>query len=144
MFPLETVTMLGSAVLGGIMKLWGMSRQAQHEKDLATLNAFKAESKVFKEAREYNNKGFVFTRRIIALLAVSAIIVWPLLVPVFWPYITVTHGWTEFHPGFLFLPDKEVMDWHTVQGLVITPMHTHTIMSIMGLYFGGSIVGHRR
>ena len=92
------------------------------------------------KARRYENKGFQFTRRIIALTAVFFIIVWPKLVPVFFD-TSVFLTWTEFSRGFLFLIEqKEMLVDRQYAGVVITPMDTHLMASIIGLYFGGSLV----
>ena len=92
------------------------------------------------KARKYENKGFQFTRRIIALTAVFFIIVWPKLVPVFFD-TSVFLTWTEFSRGFLFLIEqKEMLVDRQYAGVVITPMDTHLMASIIGLYFGGSLV----
>lgn len=143
-FPLELLTMLGSGLMGGIMSLWSQSmksRQQQHEN---AIEALKTKARVVDEARRYNSGGFQFTRRIIALTAVFAIVLWPKLVAVLWPELSVTVGYTEFNPGFLFMPDTEPVVWKTVKGLVITPLDTHLMSSIVGLYFGASVVRNAR
>ena len=92
------------------------------------------------KARKYENKGFQFTRRVIALTAVFFIIVWPKLVPVFFD-TSVFLTWTEFSRGFLVLIEqKEMLVDRQYAGVVITPMDTHLMASIIGLYFGGSLV----
>ena len=49
--------------------------------------------------------------------------------------------WTEFSRGFLFLIEqKEMLVDRQYAGVVITPMDTHLMASIIGLYFGGSLV----
>ena len=96
--------------------------------------------KSVESARTYENKGFQFTRRIIALTAVFFIIAWPKLVPVLFD-TPVILTWTEFTQGFLFLIEKkEVLMDKSFLGLVITPLDTHLMSAIVGLYFGGSIV----
>ena len=92
------------------------------------------------KARRYENKGFQWTRRIIALTAVFFIIAWPKIVPVFFD-TSVWLTWTEFTRGFLFLIEKKeiVMDKEFF-GVVITPLDTHLMSAIIGLYFGGSLV----
>ena len=92
------------------------------------------------KARRYENKGFQWTRRIIALTAVFFIIAYPKLVPVFFD-TSVFLTWTEFSRGFLFLVEKKeiVMDKEFF-GVVITPLDTHLMSAIIGLYFGGSLV----
>ena len=49
--------------------------------------------------------------------------------------------WTEFKGGFLFLIDqKEVLMDKAFAGVIITPLDTHLMSAIVGLYFGGSLV----
>ena len=92
------------------------------------------------KARKYENKGFQFTRIVIALTAVFFIIVWPKLEPVFFD-TSVFLTWTEFSRGFLVLIEqKEMLVDRQYAGVVITPMDTHLMASIIGLYFGGSLV----
>ena len=96
--------------------------------------------KHISDARNYDNKGFQFTRRIIALTAVFFIIAWPKLVPVFFD-TSVYLTWTEFSRGFLFLVEQKEMTMDKeFFGVVITPLDTHLMSAIIGLYFGGSLV----
>ena len=124
--PVEMITMLGSSLLGGFMSLWAQS--------------IKAKQAEIDKARRYENTGFQWTRRIIALSAVFAIIIWPKVVPVFFD-TSVWLTWTEFTRGFWFLIEKKemVMD-REFFGVVITPLDTHLMSAIVGLYFGGSLV----
>lgn len=143
--PLELITMLGSGLLSGVMTLWGQSAKAKQDAFQRAIDGLAAQSEATDLARRYENKGFQVTRRIIALSAVFAVIVWPKLVAVFWPDVGVTVGYTEWHPGFLFLTEgKETTTWHTVSGLVLTPLDTHLLGAIVGLYFGASMVKNAR
>ena len=64
----------------------------------------------------------------------------PKIVPVFFD-VSVFLTWTEFSRGFLFLIEqKEMLVDRQFAGVVITPMDTHLMASIIGLYFGGSLV----
>ena len=138
--PVEMITMLGSSVLGGVMTIWGQSIKAKQEEQKMLLARGKFQMEEIDKARRYENKGFQFTRRIIALTAVFFIIVWPKLVPVFFD-TSVFITWTEFSRGFLFLIEqKEMLIDRKYAGVVITPMDTHLMASIIGLYFGGSLV----
>lgn len=142
-FPVEIITLIGSSLVGGLLKIWGMKQKADQTRNDLMLQAISKEQQGYKAAREYNNEGFQFTRRIIALSATFSILVWPKIAAVFYPDIPITIGWTELQPGFLFFTDdKEITLWRTVSGgLVLTPLDTHFMASIAGLYFGGSIVG---
>ena len=84
---------------------------------------------------------FQFTRRIIALTSIFAIVLLPKLVPIFYPEILVTVGYTNWKPGFLFFTDgKEIFEWVSFNGLVITQLDTNLVSAIIGMYFGGSLV----
>ena len=80
-----------------------------------------------------------------ALAAVVAIIVGPKGVAGFWPELPVTVGYTEWHPGFLFFTEgTEETTWQARTGLVITPLDTHLLGAIIGMYFGASMVKNAR
>ena len=138
--PLELITMLFSTILGGVMSIWGQSikgRQAQNEMLMQRANF---EAKQVNRARDAgkNDKHFAWTRRLIALSAVFSIIVLPKLVAVWYPEVTVYVGYTEMQGGFanwLFGPD-EAIQWKMAKGFVITPLDTHIVSAIVGLYFG--------
>ena len=140
--PFEMITMLGSTVLGGVMSIWSQSIKAKQAEQKMLLQRADVQQKGFKEAREYDNVGFQWTRRIIALIAVFSIVLLPKLMPLLSPDVSVIVGHLEFKPGFLFLPEKEIMKWVTLSSnsLVITPLDTKLLAAIIGLYFGGSLV----
>ena len=140
--PFEMITMLGSTVLGGVMSIWSQSIKAKQAEQKMLLQRADVQQKGFREAREYENVGFQWTRRIIALIAVISIVLLPKLMPLVSPDISVIVGYLEFKPGFLFLPEKEIMKWVTLSSnsLVITPLDTNLVAAIIGLYFGGSLV----
>ena len=138
--PVEMITMLGSSLLGGFMTIWGQSIKAKQEEQKLLIARANAQMKHIDSARRYENKGFQFTRRIIALTAIFSIVVFPKVVAVFFPEISVVVGYTEFRPGFFFIPEKEVMAWKQMYGLVITPLDTNLVGAIVGMYFGGSLV----
>ena len=138
--PVEMITMLGSSLLGGMMSIWGQSIKAKQEEQKMLMERANFQMKSTESARTYENKGFQWTRRIIALTAVFIIIAWPKLVPVLFD-VPVILTWTEFTNGFLFLIDKkEILLDREFLGLVITPLDTHLMSAIVGLYFGGSLV----
>jgi len=138
--PVEMITMLGSSVLGGVMSIWGQSIKAKQEEQKMLMERANFQMKSIESARTYENKGFQWTRRIIALTAVFFIIAWPKLVPVLFD-VPVILTWTEFTNGFLFLVEKkEILLDREFLGLVITPLDTHLMSAIVGLYFGGSLV----
>ncbi len=138
--PVEMITMLGSSLLGGVMSMWSQATKNKQDQQKMLLARDKFQMAEVGKAREYDNKGFQWTRRIIALTAVFFIIAYPKLVPVFTD-VGVVLTWTEFKGGFWFLIDKqEVYMDRLFNGVVITPLDTHLMSAIIGLYFGGSLV----
>lgn len=143
--PLELITMLGSGLMSGLMTLWSQSQKAKQDAFKRAIDGLAAQSEATDLARRYENKGFQITRRIIALSAVFAVIVWPKVVAVFWPDVAVTVGYTQWNPGFLFITEgQEVVKWQALKGLVLTPLDTHLLSAIVGLYFGASMVKNAR
>jgi len=140
--PFEMITMLGSTVLGGVMSIWSQSIKAKREEQKLLIQRADVQMKGFKEAREYENTGFQWTRRIIALTAIFAIIVLPKILPLISPDAHAVVGYTQFKPGFLFFEGKEIMKWVPMdaKGIIITPLDTNLVSAIIGLYFGGSLV----
>ena len=138
--PVEMITMLGSSILGGVMSVWSQSIKAKQDEQKMLLARAETQMSFVEKARTYENKGFQFTRRIIALTAVFFIIAWPKIVPVFFD-TSVYLTWTEFTRGFLFLIEQKEMTLdREFFGVVITPLDTHLMSAIVGLYFGGSLV----
>jgi len=85
-----------------------------------------------------DDKHFAWTRRLIALSAVFSIIVLPKLVAVWYPEVSVYVGYTEATGGFwnwMFGPE-DAIQWKMAKGFVITPLDTHIVSAIVGLYFG--------
>jgi hypothetical protein len=139
-FPFELITMLGSTLLSGVMSMMAQNMKAKQAQQKMLLARAEFQVEAFKAAREYENSGFQWTRRIIAVLSVLAIVVLPKLAVIFFPDLAVTVGYTEFRPGFMFVPEKETMRWVAFNGLVITPLDTNLVSAIIGMYFGGSLV----
>ena len=140
-FPFEIITMLASTVLGGLMSVWAESRKAKAEQQKLLITRGEFEMKAIKAARDVADKGFAWTRRIIALTSVFAIVLLPKLVAVYYPNVSVTVGYTNWNPGFWFFKEgREIFEWITFEGLVITQLDTNLVSAIIGMYFGGSLV----
>ena len=142
-FPFEIITMLASTILGGVMSVWSESRKAKAEAQKLLITRGEFDMKAKKQSLDHGlkDKGFAWTRRIIALVSVFAIVVLPKMVAVFYPDVDVTVGYTNWNPGFWFFREgRDVFEWITFQGLVITQLDTNLVSAIIGMYFGGSLV----
>ena len=141
-FPFEIITMLASTILGGLMSIWAESRKAKAENEKLLITRGEFDMKARKQSIEagQKDKGFAWTRRIIALSSVFAIVVFPKLVAVYYPDVLVTVGYTQWNPGFMFFTEgREIFEWITFEGLVITQLDTNLVSAIIGMYFGGSL-----
>ena len=142
-FPFEIITMLASTILGGLMSVWSESRKAKAEEQKLLITRGEFDMKAKKQSLDHGlkDKGFAWTRRIIALTSVFAIVLLPKLVAVYYPDVLVTVGYTQWNPGFMFFTEgREIFEWITFEGLVITQLDTNLVSAIIGLYFGGSLV----
>ncbi len=106
--PFEMITMLGSTVLGGVMSIWSQSIKAKQAEQKMLIQRAEVQQQGFKQAREYENVGFQWTRRIIALVAVFAIVLLPKLMPIISADTSVIVGYLEFKPAFFFIPEKKL------------------------------------
>ena len=141
-FPFEIITMLASTILGGLMSIWAESRKAKAENEKLLITRGEFDMKAKKQSLDHGlkDKGFAWTRRIIALSSVFAIVVFPKLVAVYYPDVLVTVGYTQWNPGFMFFTEgREIFEWITFEGLVITQLDTNLVSAIIGMYFGGSL-----
>lgn len=138
--PLELVTLLGSSLLGGVMKIWSKANEARRQERTYMLQTLNAKADIIGQARHYENREFQWTRRTIALTAVFFIIAFPKIVAVFMPETAVFFGYAEMSKGFWFFGSEgERIVWEQMHGLVITPLDMHLLAAIVGLYFGGSL-----
>lgn len=136
--------MLSSSVLGGILQLWSKSVENRQQEHLLTLEMLTKKAEIVQQARTYSNKGFQWTRRIIALTAVFFVIAFPKIVAVYHPSVAVHIGYPELSKGFWFFSsDAMKIKWVTMRGLTITPLDTHLLAAIIGMYFGGSLTKTR-
>ena len=141
MFPFEIITMLGSTLISSMLSLWSQRLKAKQDEQKMLITRGEFQLKAVDAARNVENVGFQWTRRIIALSSIFSIVILPKLVAVYYPDVDVTVGYTLFQPGFLFFTDgREVFQWVTFQGLVITQLDTNLVSAIIGMYFGGSLV----
>ena len=140
-FPFEIITMLGSTLLSGVLSLWSQRMKAKQEEQKMLIARTEIQNDAISKARTYDSTGFQWTRRIIALTAIFSIVLLPKLVPLFYPEVLLTVGYTNWKPGFLFFTDgQEIFEWISFNGLVITQLDTNLVSAIIGMYFGGSLV----
>tara|TARA_R100000388_G_scaffold25082_1_gene19448 strand:+ start:964 stop:1398 length:435 start_codon:yes stop_codon:yes gene_type:complete len=142
MIPLELLSMLTSTILGGVLSILAQKSKDKAEEQKMLMQRAKFQSEQFDKARNVTDQFTKNTRRYIALISVISILVIPKLAPFIDPSMPIYVGYTEtVSQGFwIFASDIDMTQWKPMTGLVITPLDTHVVSSIIGLYFGGSLV----
>lgn len=97
-----------------------------------------------EKARKHKDPGFQWTRRTIAITAIFFVIAFPKIIAVYNPSIPIHIGYPELSKSFwIFGSAIDHIKWVHLQGLVITPLDTHLLSAIVGLYFGASMIRSR-
>ena len=140
--PMELISMGASTVLGGVLGIMAQNSKDKADQQNMLMARADFQSKQFDKARNVQDPFTKNTRRWIALMCVMAIIVLPKLAPFIDPSLNIYVGYTEVvSSGFwIFSSSADMTLWKPLDGLVITPLDTHVVSSIIGLYFGGSLV----
>ena len=142
MIPMELISMGASTVIGGVLSIMAQKAKDKADEQKALMQRAGFQSEQFDKARNVTDQFTKNTRRYIALMCVLAIIVLPKLAPFIDPSLNIYVGYTEaVSSGFwIFSSSSDMTLWKPLDGLVITPLDTHVVSSIIGLYFGGSLV----
>ena len=140
MIPMELLSMLASTVLGGVLSIMAQKGKdaADQQKMLMQRAEFAAQQ--VDKAREVTDAFTKNTRRWIALIAVVSILVIPKLAPIFTDVNIAYQIITEADSGWwIFGSSFETSYFVESNSIYITNLQSHTIFSIIGLYFGGSL-----
>ena len=142
MFPIELISMLVSTVLGGVLSIMAQKSKDKADEQKMLMQRANFDAKQKDKARAVDDPFTKNTRRWIALICVVAILVLPKLAPFINPDMPIYVGYTEsvMQGWWIFASSTDITQWKPMTGLVITPLDTHVVSSIVGLYFGGSLV----
>ena len=142
MIPMELLSMLASTVLGGVLSIMAQKAKDAADREKAFMARADFAAKQIDKARDVQDPFTKNTRRWIALISVISILVIPKLAPFIDPTMPIYVGYTETVSSgwWIFASDTDMTQWKPLSGLVITPLDTHVVSSIIGLYFGGSLV----
>ena len=142
MIPLELLSMLTSTVLGGVLSIMAQKSKDKAEEQKMLMQRAEFSAKQIDKARDVQDPFTKNTRRWIALIAVVSILVIPKLAPFIDADMPIYVGYTEsvMQGWWIFASSTDMTLWKPMTGLIITPLDTHVVSSIIGLYFGGSLV----
>ena len=137
---MELLSMLASTVLGGVMSIMAQKSQAEAEREKMLMQRAEFAAKQTDKARDVKDAHTKHTRRWIALMCVFSIIVVPIIAPIFTDVSVAYQIVTEAESGWwIFGTTYETSVWKEGNAIFITSLQSHTIFSIIGLYFGGSL-----
>jgi hypothetical protein len=138
---MEMISLVGGGIFGAFLKLWSQASQDRQERFLASMQINKMNLEAIKNAREYQDSGFSWTRRIIAVSCIFTIVILPKILVAFFPDIGIWVSSEILEDGFLFFSeDKTITQWNHLRGFVITPVDTMIVSAVIGVYFGASVV----
>jgi uncharacterized membrane protein YfcA len=140
--PLEVITMLMSTVGGAFLKMWSQSSEDKQRQNEMLLQMNNVHATAVNDARAYKNPNAAWIRRflVVSFMGMAAFI---LLAPMFGMNTTVPIEVTEGFK-FLFLDfTTTVTEYITLEGIVTPDWLGHAILSVVGMYFGSSIVNRR-
>ena len=136
--PIEAISMLGSTLLGGVMKMWGQAQADKAEQHKMLLQKNDQIEKGVEAARQMQNPNAAWVRRFIVvssmLAGIGIVFLAPMLsMPTNVP-IEVTEGFK-----FLFLDFTETNTvYKQLDGFVTPEWLPVAIMNIIGFYFGSA------
>lgn len=149
MFTSSLLIGVVTTVLTWLAKLITMKMSNTRALREAELKALNARATVTKEAREYENKGFQYTRRFIAIATTLCVMVLPFVAVLWYQWLypidvimgdmqpEVYFGYNVVDTGFWpFTSDTVRTEWEVFKGIFISPWHTDMFGWIMGMYFG--------
>lgn len=138
--PLEAISMLGSTVLGGVMKLWSQSQADRAEQQKQLLERREQTAKFVQQARQMQNPNAAWVRRFIVVTSMLGGLGIVFMAPLLGLHTNVPVEITEGFK-FLFLDFTETnTEYLKLDGFVTPEWLPVAIMNIIGFYFGANAV----
>ena len=141
--PIEAVSMLGSTVLGGVMKMWGQASQDKADQFKMMMQQNRQIEEATQSARQMQNPYAAFTRRIIALAMVFGSLAIIFAAPLLGEATNVPVERTEGFK-FLFLDfTNTVTEYVQLYGFVVPEYLEIVVLNIVGFYFGSAAMSRK-
>jgi hypothetical protein len=141
----EVITLLGSTVIGGVLKIWGMKQQSQAARDKQLMDAYTAQTLATSAARNdvEQHEGLSWARKVVIIMVTFSVFLLPLIAAVCYN-IPINYIYEETIKGGIFSHTRTVMTAIRVEGVAILPYMVQTMLSISGVLFGSWITGKLR
>ena len=140
--PIEVITLLLSVLGGAVMKMWAQAQKDKADQQKMLMQQFSASEDSVAAARSYDTPNAQWIRRFLVVsfmgmamfILIAPILNLPTVVPV-----EVTSGFKLLFFDFT----TTVTEWRTLEWMVTPEWLPHAIMSVVGMYFGQSIVARK-
>jgi len=140
--PIEVITLLLSVLGGAVMKMMAQAQKDKADQQKMLMQQFSASEDSVAAARSYDTPNAQWIRRFLVVsfmgmamfILIAPILNLPTVVPV-----EVTSGFKLLFFDFT----TTVTEWRTLKGMVTPEWLPHAIMSVVGMYFGQSIVARK-
>ena len=140
--PMEVVTLLLSVLGGAVMKMWSQSQKDKADQQKQLMSQFSASQDSLEAARAYDTPNAQWIRRflVVCFMGMAGFI---LMAPIMGlPTVVPVEVTTGFKLLFLDFTNTATQ-WITLEGMVTPEWLPHGIMSVVGMYFGQSIVSRK-
>lgn len=141
--PIEAISMLGSTVLGGVMKMMGQAQQDKADQWKQMMAQNKQTEEFVDAARQMQNPNAAWIRRFIVVLAMSGGLGIVFMAPLLDHPTNVPIQVTEGFKFWLFDFTSTVTKYIQLQGFVTPEWLPVSIMNIIGFYFGSAAMQRR-
>lgn len=143
--PLEVISMAGSTILGGVMKMMGQAQADKAEQQKLLMERHTAAQASIDSARQYQNPNAAWIRRFIVvtlLMLVAFILIAPAI------FSLPTNVPTEVTTGPTFLWglldfQETYTEWVKLDGIVTPDWLKFAMLDIIAFYFGTSAVARK-
>lgn len=142
---MDLLPLIGGGVFGAAVKLFSMSMQNKADTHKQLIGALQAQQGAYTSVNTHaaENKGFAWTRRIIALSITFVVVVLA-----FWGGDRTVNVMQELTTGGSYLfglidTRQTTQEWIQLNGAVVLPAIVPSFKVIIGAYFGASIAGSR-
>lgn len=140
--PMEVITLLLSVLGGAVMKMWSQSQKDKADQQKQLMSQFSASQDSLEAARAYDTPNAQWIRRflVVCFMGMAGFI---LMAPIMGlPTVVPVEVTTGFKLLFLDFTNTATQ-WITLEGMVTPEWLPHGIMSVVGMYFGQSLVARR-
>ena len=134
--PFELLTLLGGVITGGGLKIGHMIIQGMLENHKIAIAKGEQYEKSLESARRFMHDGGKWTRSLIVMACLMVVILFRIIASLFIKDLPINYLYSEA-TGFFFSYDK--VKTLTTTGVTILPVHTHSLLAIVGFYFGSRI-----